>query len=403
MTDYIISSGQQLTYDVASGDTLTVLSGGTSLRSIVRNGGEMIVSSGGTASAGEVADGGVDLLEAGAVETGVTVGTGARLELGAVTVSSGQTFALGPQASAATISGAVLKSGALVWSDDAVVQAGGYEQVLSRGRAIDTTVQAGGHEVVSRGGIAVGATVTAGGVLLNAGSLEGGIADAGLLSGGSLLSGATLDVGSGGALDRLRIVSATVELSAAATASRITVSSGGELIVASGATAMNLNVTSGGSAVIDGVVEFPPPHVTRYAGFGGSLSGSGTIDQDGQRLALYADASDFTGSVVVGGGRVRSTLHGSSELRLPRLQRRAGERSPAYGRSLQRHGPDVVGELRWRRRTHIRSWRRWRRTLRTYPGRRHTCPQDGRLCDVFPPDRRDRVLVQASDPARRPG
>ncbi len=142
-----VPSGGLLTdFTVSSGEQLVVLSGGVASGTVVNGGGSEIVSSGAT-----------EVLTSGSVQNGT------------LTVSSGGTLSV---ASGATLDGFQVASGAAVLvasggvASNVVIGAGGTVTLASGGMAIGTTVNSGGTLIVA------GGTTTTGTILANGGSID---------------------------------------------------------------------------------------------------------------------------------------------------------------------------------------------------------------------------------------
>jgi autotransporter passenger strand-loop-strand repeat protein len=173
---------------VLSGGTLDILSGGTAVGTTVDSGGSEIVSSGGTASNTTVSGGGSLVVLSHGIADPATIYGG-----GSETVSSGGTD-LGAHVSGGIQIDLGLVSGVTVYA--------GSQVVGSAGTAIGTTVSNGGTEVVSSGGKTSGTVLRSGQEILSRGAVASGTVISGggeiVSSGGSAISGGTLEVASGG-------------------------------------------------------------------------------------------------------------------------------------------------------------------------------------------------------------
>jgi autotransporter passenger strand-loop-strand repeat protein len=265
----------------------------------VSSGGRALISAGGIASAATVSSGGTlagpGTLEGAIADRGVVRGA---LLQGALSVSSGATES----------GGTILSGGAETVSSGGVasattVSSGGRLTVLVTGKTVSTAILTGGLETVSSGATASAATIASGGkvsVTANAVTLgdivaSGGVealgagataSEATVLSGGSIsgpgaLAGATMD--SGGVTSGVLI-------------------SGAKLTIAAGGVATALTVVSGATVIDNGsAVYLESATVT----FGGTLSGSGTVLENGKSsLVLSGATAAFTGTVALQAGTV---------------------------------------------------------------------------------------------------
>ena len=255
----VFSAGLASGTTVSGGGVLTVaLSGLTDTTRVLAGGlvsgsgkasGVLTVQSGGTVSGISFGEGATDVFYAGASEAGVTISSGATLKL--VDTAIANTLAVGTVASAETVSGAGLISGAILQTLDANVQAGGNLQVTAGGFATATSVSSGGSEVLSAGAVALGATVLSGGALVGPGALRD-----------------TLTVFLGG-------------------------------------TATNVYVSAAATVIDNGLLLYSGAAVETLAG---TLSGSGAILEDGAgRLMVSGATAAFTGEATLSGGVIDLT------------------------------------------------------------------------------------------------
>ncbi|WP_375774761.1 AIDA repeat-containing protein [Bradyrhizobium sp. ma5] len=303
-----VSSGGTASGTLVSGGTLDVLAGGFATGTTVSAGGTLNVT-GTTSNTVAVLSGGIENVSSGGVIQGTisgTAGTGTFVAVGATL-----NVLAGGSASMINVSGTLNVRGKI--TSNVTVQSGGHEivsaggsvtGVTGSGTAISgvvdvlsgasfeyATVFSGGDLNVSSGATADHISVSSGGifnvggtVLSNVAVFAGGIENVfsggvviGVTGSGTGISGGTVNVSSGGAIDHT------------------TVSSGGMLNVLSGATAHNVSVSSGGTFKVAGAVT---SNVTVFAGGTEIVSSGGStgpVTISGGVVELQA------GSVASGG------------------------------------------------------------------------------------------------------
>ena len=270
---------------IAAGGTLNVLAGGSA--SMINVSGTLNVQ-GKITSNVSIQSGGHEIVSAGGSVTGVT-GSGTAIS-GLVDVLSGASFEY-----ATVFNGGDLNVSSGATADHISVSSGG---IFNVGGTVlsNVSVFAGGIENVLSGGVVTGVTGS-----------------------GTGISGGTVNVSSGGAIDHATVISGGVlNVTSGATAHNIAVSSGAALNVA-GAVTSNVAVFAGGNEIVSsggstgpvtisgGVVELQAGSV---ASGGVTFSGSGgQLKIDGTSLAgttisslVLGDSIDLAGLNFVSGG-----------------------------------------------------------------------------------------------------
>ncbi|WP_420971556.1 AIDA repeat-containing protein [Bradyrhizobium sp. B120] len=345
-----VSSGGSASGTLVSGGTLDVLAGGFATGTTVSVGGTLNVT-GTTSNTVLVLSGGIENVASGGVIQGTisgTAGTGTFVAAGATL-----NVLAGGSASMINVSGTLNVRGKI--TSNVTIQSGGHEivsaggsvtGVTGSGTAISgvvdvlsgasfeyATVFSGGDLNVSSGATADHISVSSGGifnvggtVLSNVAVFAGGIENVfsggvvtGVTGSGTGISGGTVNVSSGGAIDHTTVISGGVlNVLSGATANHVAVSSGGAFNVA-GAVTSNVAVFAGGKEVVSsggstgpvsisgGVVELQAGSV---ASGGITFSGSGgQLKIDGTSLAgttvsglVLGDSIDLAGLGFVSGG-----------------------------------------------------------------------------------------------------
>ncbi|SEC02388.1 hypothetical protein [Bradyrhizobium erythrophlei] len=270
---------------IATGGTLNVLAGGSA--SMINVSGTLNVR-GKITSNVTIQSGGHEIVSAGGSVTGVT-GSGTVIS-GLVDVLSGASFEY-----ATVFNGGDLNVSSGATADNISVSSGG---IFNVGGTVlsNVSVFAGGIENVLSGGVVTGVTGS-----------------------GTGISGGTVNVSSGGAIDHTTVISGGVlNIKSGATAHNVAVSSGGALNVA-GAVTSNVAVFAGGNEIVSsggstgpvtisgGVVELQAGSV---ANGGITFSGSGgQLKIDGSSLAgttisslVLGDSIDLAGLNFASGG-----------------------------------------------------------------------------------------------------
>ncbi|MGY3589497.1 autotransporter passenger strand-loop-strand repeat protein [Bradyrhizobium sp. USDA 4341] len=347
-----VSSGGTASGTLVSGGTLGVLAGGFATGTTVSAGGTLNVT-GTTSNTVLVLSGGIENVSSGGVIQGTisgTAGTGTFVAAGATL-----NVLAGGSASMINVSGTLNVRGKI--TSNVTIQSGGHEivsaggsvtGVTGSGTAISgvvdvlsgasfeyATVFSGGDLNVSSGATADHISVSSGGifnvggtVLSNVAVFAGGIENVfsggvvtGVTSSGTGISGGTVNVSSGGAIDHTTVSSGGIlNVLSGATAHHVAVSSGGTFKVA-GAVTSNVTVFAGGTEVVSsggstgpvtisgGVVELLAGSV---AGGGITFSGSGgQLKIDGTSMPtttisglVLGDSIDLAGVTFSSGGSV---------------------------------------------------------------------------------------------------
>ncbi|WP_342711236.1 hypothetical protein AAFG13_04430 [Bradyrhizobium sp. B124] len=282
---------------IAAGGTLNLLAGGSA--SMINVSGTLNVQ-GKITSNVTIQSGGHEIVSAGGSVTGVT-GSGTVIS-GLVDVLSGASFEY-----ATVFNGGDLNVSSGAMADHISVSSGG---IFNVGGTVlsNVSVFAGGIENVFSGGVVTGVTGS-----------------------GTGISGGTVNVSSGGAIDHTTVISGGVlNIKSGAAAHDIAVSSGGALNVA-GAVTSNVAVFAGGNEIVSsggstgpvtisgGVVELRAGSI---ANGGITFSGSGgQLKIDGTSLAgttisslVLGDSIDLAGLNFVSGGA--ATLQAGNILRV---------------------------------------------------------------------------------------
>ena len=246
---YIISSGESSEGIILENDTMTVLDGGTATTTTVNSAGSVFIFSGGIADSTTVNSRGSMFVSSGGTANNTTVNS-----RGSMHVSSGA-LADGT----ALFSGGNLNVSAGGIARDTTVSLGGRFTVLSGGTA--TGIALNGRITVSSGGTATGLVVSDGALwdftvapdTLIAGT-SGGIAfeiSNGLVSGCTVNTGDTLNISSGGAVDRVTVNGGIMYVESTGIMNDTTLNRG-TIFVYEKAVASNITVSSGTLSVMDG-------------------------------------------------------------------------------------------------------------------------------------------------------
>ncbi|TWC06727.1 autotransporter passenger strand-loop-strand repeat protein [Bradyrhizobium macuxiense] len=331
-----VSGGGRASGTLVSGGTLDVLAGGFATGATVSAGGTLNVT-GTTSNTVLVLSGGVENVSSGGVIQGTisgTTGTGTSVAAGATL-----NVLAGGSASMINVSGTLNVQGKI--TSNVTIQSGGHEivsaggsvtGVTGSGTAISglvdvlsgasfeyATIFSGGdlnvssgatvdHISVSNGGIFnVGGTVLSNVAVLAGGVenvLSGGVVT-GVTGSGTGISGGTVNVSSGGAIDHTTVSSGGVlNILSGATAHHVAVSSGGMFNVA-GAAASNVTVFAGGTEVVSSGGSTGPVTIsggTVELQAGSVASGGITFSGSGGQLKIDATSMPTTtiSSLVLG-------------------------------------------------------------------------------------------------------
>ncbi|MGY3693161.1 autotransporter passenger strand-loop-strand repeat protein [Bradyrhizobium sp. USDA 3240] len=324
-----ISGASSAATVIFAGGVVNVLAGGSAVHVGVSSGGIFNVAGNVLSNTGVYAGGVENVLSGGSISGASGSGTG--ISGGTLNLSAGGTAAF-----VGVSSGGIFNVAGTVLSN-ASVTSGGVENVLSGGLitgavSSGTGVSAGGVLNVLVGGTAAFVGVSSGGifnvsgtVLSRVGVYAGGVENVvsggvvnGAVGSGTAVSGGTVNVLSGGALDHLTVSSGGVfNVAAGGTAHDIAVSSGGAFNLA-GTTTSNVFVFAGGSEIVSsggsagvvtisgGVVELQAGSLASGIAFNGS---GGQLKVDGTSLAgttisglVLGDSIDLAGLNFVSGG-----------------------------------------------------------------------------------------------------
>ncbi|WP_375778515.1 hypothetical protein ACE103_04785 [Bradyrhizobium sp. ma5] len=324
-----ISGASSAATVIFAGGVVNVLAGGSAVHVGVSSGGIFNVAGKVLSNTGVYAGGVENVLSGGSISGASGSGTG--ISGGTLNLSAGGTAAF-----VGVSSGGIFNVAGTVLSN-ASVTSGGVENVLSGGLitgavSSGTGVSAGGVLNVLAGGTAAFVGVSSGGifnvsgtVLSRVGVYAGGVENVvsggvvnGAVGSGTAVSGGTVNVLSGGALDHLTVSSGGVfNVAAGGTAHDIAVSSGGAFNLA-GTTTSNVFVFAGGSEIVSsggsagvvtisgGVVELQAGSLASGIAFSGS---GGQLKVDGTSLAgttisglVLGDSIDLAGLNFVSGG-----------------------------------------------------------------------------------------------------
>ncbi|MCS3446158.1 MULTISPECIES: beta strand repeat-containing protein [Bradyrhizobium] len=307
-----LASGAQ----ISAGGLLDVLAGGSATgigdagRVVIEAGGiadHILVSSGGVLSVGGtitsntgVLAGGVETVLSGGLISGAA-GSGTGISGGTINLQAGgSAFYVGVSSGGTFNVSGYVGAGSVYNGGVETVYSGG---LISGGAGIGTGVSAGGTLTVLAGGSAAWVGVSSGGVfnvsgtfLNNGGVYAGGVENVysggvvtGVTSSGTGISGGTVNVFGGGALDHATVSSGGVlNVSAGGTAHHLTVSGGGTMNVR-GTTTSNVLVTDGG---VENVFS---------GGLISGTSGSGTVISSGGIVNLQAGGAAAYLTVSSGG------------------------------------------------------------------------------------------------------
>ncbi|MGY3527526.1 AIDA repeat-containing protein [Bradyrhizobium sp. USDA 4452] len=325
-----VSSGGAASGTLVSGGTLDVPGGGFATGTTVSAGGTLNVT-GTTSNTVAVLSGGIENVSSGGVIQGTISGTAGT---GTFVAAGGTLNVLaGGSASMINVSGTLNVRGKI--TSNVTIQSGGHEivsaggsvtGVTGSGTAISglvdvlsgasfeyATVFNGGDLNVSSGATADHISVSSGGifnvggtVLSNVAVFAGGIENVfsggvvtGVTGSGTGISGGTVNVSSGGAIDHTTVISGGVlNVRSGATAHNVSVSSGGTFNVA-GAVTSNVVVFAGGAEIVSsggstGPVSISGGVVELQAG----STASGGITFSGSGGQLKIDSTSLAGTTV---------------------------------------------------------------------------------------------------------
>ncbi|MHC2467869.1 hypothetical protein [Bradyrhizobium embrapense] len=286
---------------VSSGGVLSVGGTVTSNTGVLAGGVETVLSGGlisGSSGAGTGISGGTVNLLAGGSAVFVGVSSGGTFNVAGTVLSNGMVFAGGVEnvQSGGLITGAISSGTGVL----------GVLNVLAGGSAAYVGVSSGGTFNVS-GTVLSNVAVYAGGV---ENVLSGGVVT-GVTGSGTGVSGGTVNVFGGGALDHLTVSSGTLNVSAGGTVHNITVSSGGTMNVA-GTITSNTLVSSGGieNVLSGGLISGATNSGTGVLGTLNLLAGGSAVHVGVSSGGTFNVAGTVLGNVGVYDGGVENVLSG---------------------------------------------------------------------------------------------
>ena len=309
---HVSSGGSATNATVNNGGRQTVFSGGSAMGTIINSGGDQYVISGGSATSASVNDGARQFVSSGGIAKATSVNSGGRQ---------------------------YVRDGGI--ATDTVLNNTGRQIVSHGGSATNTTINSGGQLTVSTGGSATNATINSGGQLIV--NIGGSATNATINSGGrqflyggsatgtSINNGGVQHVsidsssGSGGSATSTIINSGGVQfVSSGGSATSTTINNGGVQLVSSGGSATSTTINSGGTLDIrSGGVLYGTTTLTdkgtlvgdvvtnegnlyylnnSAAAFAGTLTGTGTLTQEGGNTRFSGLLSQDGGIVLKSGG-----------------------------------------------------------------------------------------------------
>lgn len=354
-----LSKASGSTIDITTGGTLRIGLGGTSgtlVGDLFLGGGMLVFDRSNDSTYGGILAGAGSVTKAGA---GTLTLTAANTYSGTTTISSG-TLQIGAGSTTGSIGGDVLnnatlafnRSGAInyggaITGSGALVQAGAGTLTLTGASRYSgaTTVAAGTLEVASGGSVdstgnlmigngTTAALVVSGGSLTSAaatignGSLGNGSAT---ISSGTWTNTGNLVVGANDALGALSINGTGRVIVAGALTKgsygTINLASGGTLQIGSGSATGSL----GTDLVNNGALVFAP---TGSSSYGGVISGTGTLTQQGSGILSLTGADTYSGGTTIAAGTLAVTSGGA-------INHTAADVSIASGGTLSVSGGSV--------------------------------------------------------------
>ena len=315
---HVSSGGSATNATVNNGGRQTVFSGGSAMGTIINSGGDQYVISGGSATSASVNDGARQFVSSGGIAKATSVNSGGRQ---------------------------YVRDGGI--ATDTVLNNTGRQIVSHGGSATNTTINSGGQLTVSTGGSATNATINSGGQLIvniggsatnatiNSGGgqfLYGGSATGTSINNGGVQhvssersSGSGGSSGRGGSATSTTINSGGVQfVSSGGSATSTTINNGGVQHVSSGGSATSTTINSGGTLdVRSGGVLYGTTTLTdkgtlvgdvvtnegnlyylnnSAAAFAGTLTGTGTLTQEGGSTRFSGLLSQDGGIVLKSGG-----------------------------------------------------------------------------------------------------
>ncbi|MBB7735347.1 autotransporter adhesin/invasin glycoprotein TibA [Escherichia coli] len=318
---YVSSGGSATNATVNSGGRQSVFSGGSAMGTIINSGGDQYVVSGGSAISASVNDGGRQFVSKGAIVKATSVNSGGRqyVRIGGsatdtVINKGGRQFvSSGGSATNTTINSG---GGHYLYGGNATkttVNNGGRQYVSSGGSATNTTVYSGGRQNVYIDGNVTETTITSGGMLQveAGGSASKVIQNSGgaVVTNTSAVVSGTNDNGSfsitgGSAANMLLENEGYLTVFSGHQASNTTVGSNGTLEVHSGGVLYGITTLTDKGTLVGDVVknEGNLYFLNSDADFTGSLTGSGTLTQEGGSTRFSGLLSQDGGIALQSGG-----------------------------------------------------------------------------------------------------
>ncbi|WP_224978979.1 autotransporter outer membrane beta-barrel domain-containing protein [Enterobacter asburiae] len=260
---YIYSGGNALNASVNDGGRQFVSKGGTATDTSINSGGRQYISIGGSAIGTIINDNGRQFVSGGASATNTTI------------IDYGKQYLYGGSATSTTINNngrQYVSSGGI--ATDTTINSGGRQHVYKNGNVSETIITSGGRLQVEAGGSASKVTQNRGGaVVTNTGAVVSGTNDKGNFS-----------IAGGSAVNMLLENDGYLTVYSGHEASDTTVGSSGTLDVRSGGVLRGITtLTDKGTLVGDVVTNEGNLYFLNNstADFTGSLTGSGTLTQEG--------------------------------------------------------------------------------------------------------------------------
>lgn len=321
-SQYVSSGGIATNATVNSGGRQSVFSGGSAIGTIINSGGDQYVVSGGNVTSASVNDGARQFVSKGAIAKDTSVNNGGRqyIRVGGsatdtVVNKGGRQFV----SSGGSVTNTTLNSGGGLYlyggsATGTSVNNGGREYVHSGGSATNTTVHSGGRQHVYIDGNVTGTTITSGGMLqVEAGGSGSKVTQnsggAVVTNTSAVLSGTnangSFSIAGGSAANMLLENEGYLTVFSGHQASDTTVGSNGTLEVHSGGVLYGTTtLTDKGTLVGDVVTNEGNLYYLNNsaATFAGTLTGTGTLTQEGGSTRFSGLLSQDGGITLKSGG-----------------------------------------------------------------------------------------------------
>ena len=321
-SQYVSSGGSATNATVNSGGKQSVFSGGSAMGTIINSGGDQYVVSGGSVTSASVNDGGRQFVSKGGIAKDISVNNGGRqyIRIGGsatdtVVNKGGRQFvSSGGSATNTTINsggGLYLYGGSATGTS---VNNGGREYVHSGGSATNTTVHSGGRQHVYIDGNVTETTISSGGMLqVEAGGSASRVTQnsggAVVTNTSAVLSGTnhngSFSIAGGSAVNMLLENDGYLTVFSGHQASDTTVGSNGTLEVHSGGVLYGTTTLTDKGALVGDVVtnEGNLYYLNNSAAdFSGTLTGTGTLTQEGGSTRFSGLLSQDGGIALQSGG-----------------------------------------------------------------------------------------------------